>query len=265
MKIAASDFLNAKPLIQGLEEKENFFFWGSPNACASALVESKVDFSLIPSIEYARMSGLSIVPNVTISSKGPVKSVILFLKKPLSQVRHVAVDERSRTAVTLLKILTKEFLNIDPEYKSYPPVLKNMLQSCDAALLIGDQALEEGMRHRGEKIDLGEAWNQFCGLPFTYAFWVGKEDVESENVVRLIEAKDQGIQQIALLSGALSQESRFTREQILDYFLHSICYDESRAHRKGLDLFYDLAFKHHLIHQKPTLRFYEYELEGHRI
>lgn len=267
MKIAVTDFLNAKPLIQDLQGEGDEFYWGSPHQCTKALENGEVDFALLPSIEYARIDGLSIVPGVSISSKGPVKSVVLFLKKALSQVCKIAVDERSRTAATLLKILAKESFGIEPEYIETSPDLEMMLGQYDAALLIGDHALREAAQFQGHTIDLGQCWDRLTHLPFTYAFWAGRiESFNFGDITKFIQVKDSGI---GFFDPIAYQKAggKLGKDFILDYLSKYICYDFSKSHEEGLKAFYQLAYVHGLIPRVPSLRFYEVEeylLQGSR-
>src|SRR5574341_1044561 len=259
LKIAVTDFLNARPLIYGLEKSGAKLFCQSPRDCAQALEHGEVDFALLPSIEYARMNALSIIPGISISSMGPVKSVLLFLKKELSQIQRIAVDQRSRTAASLLKILAHEFFKISPECFEFSPILERRSLEDDAALLIGDHALKEVASFEGSVIDLGEVWDQWTGLPFTYAFWAGRDrEIDCETLSRFYEAKEMGTG----LRPQIARETvvdRLDSHSILDYLTKNICYDWSFRHEKGLKLFYELAFKNGLIERIPELRFYDVE------
>ncbi len=44
-------------------------------------------------------------PGVGIGSRGPVASVALFTRRPVGEIRHIALDTSSRTSVTLIKVL----------------------------------------------------------------------------------------------------------------------------------------------------------------
>jgi chorismate dehydratase len=259
MRIAVTDFLNARPLIYGLEESGARLSYKSPKECAQALESGEVDFALLPSIEYARLDGISIVPEISISSMGPVRSVLLFLKKEPSQIQRIAIDQRSRTAATLLKILAKEFFKIDPQYSEISPGLKTQLMHDDAILLIGDHALREVASFEGSVIDLGQAWNRWTGLPFTYAFWAGRaKEANPDFLIKFYEARERGVSfrpQIAREATIEGLEYPF----ILEYLTKNICYDWSTHHEEGLKLFYELAFKHGLIEKIPEIKFYEAE------
>jgi chorismate dehydratase len=257
MKIAVTDFINARPLIQGFAERGVQLMFDSPRGCAQALENGTVDFALLPSIEYARMDGISIIPGICVSSIGPVKSVLLFLKKELSQIRNIAVDQRSRTAAALLKILARELFKINPEYLEISPSTQS--PSSDAALVIGDHALKEVSNFKGQVIDLGEVWGQWTQLPFTYAFWVGREaSINPECLAKFYEVKENGM----LLRFQIAQETLIDglgSHEILDYLTKNICYDWSSFHEKGLKLFYEMAFRNHLINRIPDLRFFHVE------
>ena len=156
VRLGAVSYLNAAPLVYGLA-------WSSrvpatadlPSKVAEGLHAGTIDVGMIPSIEYAR-GEYAIVPGIAIGSRGPVRSVSLYLRGKLDQVRRVALDTSSRTSVALARILLRERLGRDPEYVDRPPDLKAMLAEADAALVIGDPALYAD--HDAERLDLGEGW-----------------------------------------------------------------------------------------------------------
>jgi chorismate dehydratase len=61
--------------------------------------------------------------------------------KDLADVRSVSLDTSSRTSVVLTKIIFREFLGFEPEWREAAPDLDAMLDESDCALLIGDPAL----------------------------------------------------------------------------------------------------------------------------
>jgi chorismate dehydratase len=146
---------------------------------------------MIPSIEYA-FGHYAIVPGIAIGSRGPVRSVSLYHSRPLEKVRRVALDTSSRTSVALLKVLLRERLGRDPQYVSMAPQLVDMLAVADAALLIGDPALDQ--EGGVPRLDVGEEWTQLTGLPFVYAFWAGPPGVVTPTgVARLRSALAEGL------------------------------------------------------------------------
>jgi chorismate dehydratase len=176
VRIGAVSFLNARPLVQGLERWTHRFSvrYDLPSACADLLHEGGIDLGLVPSIEYLR-GDYCAVPDSAVVSEGRVESVAIFTPRPLERLRTLALDTSSRTSVALARVLCARHFGIAPVFVDHRPPLEAMLAAADAALLIGDPALFADWRRLGlEKIDLGEAWQALTGLPFVYAFWAGR-------------------------------------------------------------------------------------------
>jgi chorismate dehydratase len=186
LRLGAVSYLNAQPLIHGLEQEPGLRLQQDvPSRVAERLHAGELDLGMIPSIEYA-FGEYAIVPGIAVGSRGPVRSVLLYHSRPLEDVRRVALDTSSRTSVALLKILFSERLGRDPEYVPMPPGLEDMLATADAALLIGDPALDQ--RTDVPRLDVGEEWTRLTGLPFVYAFWAGPRGVVTPRGVERLQA-----------------------------------------------------------------------------
>jgi chorismate dehydratase len=230
---------------------------------ADALHAGTVDLGVIPSIEYAA-GDYAIVPGVAIASRGPVRSVCLFHRRPLAEVRRVALDSSSRTSAALLRILLRDRLGRDPEYAVMPPSLSDMLGAADAALLIGDRALY--FDGEEDRLDLGQAWTEQTGLPFVWAFWAGRSGAAgSPEVARLQAALAAGLEALPSIAAtyngagatggndAPGQDRRVLNE---DYLRRNIRFRLEAAEAEGLEAFYGRAFELGLIPRVPELRFY---------
>ena len=100
LRLGAVGYLNARPLVHGLDVSPQFALrYDVPSECARLLHEGTIDLGLIPSIEYLRGGPYAIVPDLAIASRGPVASVALYTKKPMADVRSIAMDTSSRTSV----------------------------------------------------------------------------------------------------------------------------------------------------------------------
>ena len=146
-RLGVVSYLNTRPLVQPLESRlfEHPFdlIYDVPSRCADNLREGKADVSLVPSIEIARGSEpFCIVPGVAIASKGPVQSVLLITQRDPEDIRTLALDESSRTAATLVRIVLEKRFSCRPIASQSAPSLDEMLAANDAALLIGDPALD---------------------------------------------------------------------------------------------------------------------------
>lgn len=258
MRLGVVAYLNAAPLVHGIDSDARFeIVRDVPSRVADALHAGRVDLGVIPSIEYAA-GDYAIVPKVAIASQGAVRSVCLFHRGPLSDVRRVALDSSSRTSAALLRILLKDRLGRDPEYVVMPPSLPDMLTGCDAALLIGDRALY--FKGDEKRLDLGQEWTERTGLPFVWAFWAGRpEAVAPPDVARLqasLAAGRNALREIASSyngAGAPGDGRAALNEQ---YLRTNMVYRLDEAESAGLQEFYRRAHGLGLISRVPELRFY---------
>jgi len=145
LRISIVQYLNTAPLVRGfthgpLQGKYDLSFT-VPSQCAEELRAGAADIAIIPAIEYQRIDGLTILPNLSIASKGRVRSLLLVSKVPIRQARSIALDSSSRSTQALTKILCAHHWKISPAFREAQPDLSAMLQDADAALLIGDPAL----------------------------------------------------------------------------------------------------------------------------
>lgn len=180
LRLGAVEYLNARPLVYGLDRHADRFDlrYDIPARCAALLHAGGIDVGIVPSIEYLRGGAYVAVPGVAIGSDGPVASVALFSHLPIERIRTVALDASSRTSAALFRVLCARHFGIAPEVRVMPPEPPRMLAACDAALLIGDAALLFDHDAAGvQKTDLGLAWQAYAGLPFVYAFWFGRPGV----------------------------------------------------------------------------------------
>ena len=196
VRIGAVSYLNARPLVVGLEAHRDRFAvrYDLPSTCARLLHGHEIDLGLIPSIDYLRGERYSIVPDCAVASDGPVASVALFTKVPIERVGTLALDTSSRTSVALTQVMTAKYFDIAPRFIDEGPDLETMIRRADAALLIGDPALFADHHRLGlDKIDLGQAWKDFTGLPFVYACWTGQPGaLTSDDVAILQQARAAG-------------------------------------------------------------------------
>jgi chorismate dehydratase len=267
LRVGAIPFLNAKPITYGLERglaADRFELQFHPPARGAELLMAKepsLDLALIPAIEYARRDDLWIVPGVAIASRGEALSVLLYASQPLEKVRTIAVDDRSRSSVALLSILCAEHYNIEPELKPMPPDPSAMLKQCDAALLIGDEALYS--RVSGARChDLGVDWRELTGQPFVYAFWAGRAGaLDSDGVDIMLRSLRDGLMNISKIAENHPPPPGFAVADAVSlnerYLGEHIRYSFGEAELTGLKLFYIKAWEHNLIEGVPRLRFYE--------
>ena len=149
LRVSAISFLNTAPLMWDFERgeagKDFEISYTIPSECAAALASGTADMGIIPAVTYAQIPGLVILPNIAIAAKDHVRSILLISKKPMEDVRTVATDTSSRTSVALTQVLFAKFFGGHRKFTPHPPDVKEMLKEHDAALLIGDSALQISM------------------------------------------------------------------------------------------------------------------------
>ncbi|MEN3339744.1 MAG: chorismate dehydratase [Acidobacteriota bacterium] len=258
VRLGAVDYLNARPLVYGLELRNDLFTlrFDVPSKCAALLHEGSIDVGMIPSIEFLRGGPYRIVPGAGIISEGAVASVALFSTTPLEKIRTIAADTSSRTSNALLHVLCMERFGIDPHFRPMHPDPVLMLGQCDAALLIGDPALFLDHDALGAtKIDLGEEWFSMTGLPFVWAFWAGRPyALTHEAVGALLTARDGGVAGSDAIATLYCGPERASRGQA--YLRENIRYSLGEREEEGLRMYYELAGKHGLVPNVMPPAFY---------
>jgi chorismate dehydratase len=259
VRLGAVGYLNARPLVYGLELQSNRFAlrFDPPSRCAALLHEGSIDVGMIPAIEFLRgHEGYRIVPGLGIVSEGAVASVALFSTKPVDQVRSIAADTSSRTSNALLRILCRETLGLEPEFVPMAPQPDVMLRRCDAALIIGDPALflpheEQGLL----KIDLGDQWTALTRLPFVWAFWAGRPGaLNQSDVAALQQACRAGIAASDQIANAYCGPGRAALGRT--YLRDNIRYALGEREEAGIRRYYELAEKHGLVDGLRPLAWY---------
>ena len=271
LRISIVQYLNTAPLVWGftngpLRGKYDLSFT-VPSQCAEALRTRDADVAIIPAIEYARIDGLVVLPDLAIAAQGQVRSLLLIAKKPIGEARRIALDRGSRSTQALVRILCADYWKIEPEFFEAAPELERMLRGADAALLIGDPALrlsvavEAAARHgaSGELIcsgenagvpefeslyiyDVAEEWRRATGLPAVLAVWAARRDVATPEVVHdFLASRDYGLARIGEISEVAAKELGLPAATLERYLRENIDFSLSAENQQGLEHFYARA------------------------
>jgi chorismate dehydratase len=251
-RLAASTYLNSAPLLwsftRGTRAGTVQFSDAVPSACADQLRSGLAEMALIPVIEYQRIPNGAIVPDVCVGSRERVRSVVLVTgASDLRDLRRIALDESSRTSAALLKIIFREFLGMDPEWRPRSPDIPQMLEDNDAALVIGDPAMtfdREGLN----VFDLAALWRQYTGLGFVFAMWMVKDDASAAaRQIDFADARDEGVSRIEQIIDVYEPLLGLAREELQTYLYENISFALDGEMQAGLELYFKLAHKHGLI------------------
>jgi chorismate dehydratase len=262
LRVGIVNYLNSKPLAWGfLKGHHADLFTPSyhpPALVARLLSQGNLDVGLIPSIEVQRIPGLRVLPDLCIAATQEVRSVLMVSKVPPAEVRRVALDQNSRTSVALLRILLRERFGLDPdpEYLPERPEIERMLDEADAALIIGDPALRIH-RERYTVIDLAAEWRALTGLPFVFAVWAVRPEIDLPDLPFYFKSSlrygmtsmDTVVRESAAEMGLDTDDVRAYLTENLSFFLRS-------EEIQGLEEFYRRAHGHGLILEPKPLEFW---------
>jgi len=219
---------------------------GVPTELNRRLIAGELDTAPISSIEYARHADrLRLLPRLCVASEGAVDSIQLVSRKPLEQVRAVAVTPESATSVVLTKVLL-------PEAEHVP-----LGVDADAKLLIGDAALKSAFEDPTPHYDLGRLWLERTGLPMVFAVWACPEPVcagLSELEDALVDSVRQARAQPETLAREASDRYGYPAGFLARYF-EKLRYRFGPRERAGLMTFLELACDVGELDEVPELRF----------
>src|ERR1700733_2785250 len=273
LRISAISYLNTAPLMWDFEHGEagsDFeIAYTLPSACARALEAGTADIGIIPAAAYAQVPGLIVLPGVAIASRRPVRSILLVSRVPVDQIRTVALDTSSMTSVALTKILFEKWLGGARTFTPMSPDVETMLSQPDAALVIGDPALQVE-RSRYLTLDLAEEWIRHTGKPFVFAFWAVRGDALQEAAPSLDlpslfqNSRDHGLEASALRQIACEWAPRLeiSEADVRSYLTQNIHYQLDAGCLEGLRLFYRYAAEIGALPAAPELLFVDVTKEG---
>ncbi len=262
VRVGIVDYLNAWPpawgLLQG--DREDLFACRCelPAQVARLLAAGELDIGLIPSVEVLRIPGLRVVPGACVAADREVRSVLLVSRRPINRVERVALDLNSRTSATLVRILFEDRFGTRPELIQRPPRLDEMLEEADAALIIGDPALQVSRRAGHQVWDLAAEWRAMTGLPFVFAVWAAREGVEVDDLVgHFRRSLERGMAELPAIEREAVDRLGLDPEVVHRYLTENLRFELGPEELLGLEEFYRRARGLGLVPAEGRLRFVE--------
>lgn len=247
LRVGIVDYLNAWPLAWGLLRgrfADRVVASSHPPArVADLLASGALDVGLIPAVEVQRIPDLRVIPGLCIGALHEVRSVLLVSRKPLDEVRSVALDRNSRTSAALVEIVLDGLYGIRPEVYPAAPDAEVMLASADAALIIGDPALTVD-RARYQIIDLAAAWRELTGLPMVFAVWAvrGAVSEQAEPLLAMFEESLAiGETELEMVIEAAIAKVPISRAEARTYFGENLAYRLGGQELAALDEYWRRA------------------------
>jgi chorismate dehydratase len=282
LRIGCVKYLNAHPLIRGWPGDIEL---DHPAALCQRLAKGELDVALVSSFEFLRNPIYEIVDDVSISSDGPVYSVVVAHRDRISDIEEIELDPASQTAVNLLRCLLAE-LNLKPrlirniDFQSVRPAGLQLAESLAAEsmsagrtgnmpmlptarrarLLIGDQAIRFRRDHAGEVQfwDLGEQWKRLTDVPFVYALWLIRPEVADAKQIAddLRALRDENLANLSkiiaeVVAGSVdSGDPKLDQQFLLRYYRENLLFSFGDKEKEGLRVFAYLCAKHSLLEKR---------------
>jgi chorismate dehydratase len=266
MRIGRIPYINCYPVYgavdRGVVPLDGEIVDGVPSALNAQMANGTLDVSVISAVEYARDSKrYLLLPDLAISCDGPVRSVVLFSKRPASELhgRRVLVSKSSMTSVALLELLFENVWDARPAFIPADAELSDIErfgeQDHDARLVIGDAALHLWSRLRNPEdyaphaslsayryaYDLGSEWKSWTDLPFVFAVWVAQRTTAVTDALathaNLIRSRDWGVTHLDVLAAQAAVATGVNKRDCLEY-LSGLDYGLSYPHLAGLTEFF---------------------------
>ncbi len=246
--MCAVSYLNTTPLVWGMlhgPQRDLFDLeFAIPAVCADRLASGAADIGIVPSFELTRQQ-LETIPGAGIACHGPVRSILLISSRPAAQIRTLAADSSSRTSVELARVILARKYGAQPEVVRQAPNLDAMLQSADAALIIGDPALRiDPTRLPYHSYDLGAEWVEMTGLPMVFAVWAARPGVVTSDLAdAFLQACRYGRERIDAIVATESARREFAPELVREYLTRHIVHELAPRDYEGMELFLSYARK----------------------
>ncbi|MDG2263422.1 MAG: menaquinone biosynthesis protein [Flavobacteriales bacterium] len=238
-KVSAVSYLNTVPFIHGLKQSELIhnidLQLDYPSICADKLINGTVDLALVPVAVIPKLKDSYIISDYCIGADGAVDTVCLYSDVPITEIESIALDYQSRTSVSLLKILLKEYWELKPEPIKADVGFEDNIKGNHAALVIGDRAFALNTKH-AYIYDLPAIWKEITGLPFVFAAWVANKKLPQNFISNFNTALEKGLSDI---DRALALEGdNYPNCTNPEYYLNNkISYNLDAEKKKGMELF----------------------------
>lgn len=270
LRLGRISFLNVLPIYYPLEAEiipHDFELVSGPPALLNEMMAAgQLHASSCSCIEYARHPGrYYLVRDLSIGSRGPVLSVLLLSKKPLSELRgqEILISGESHTSVALLRLLLQDRYGINTRFRTGHVSSELRTKAPTAFLAIGDEALR--LRNHPDypyRLDLAEEWRTWTGLPFIFGLWVisantvdkGHFTADPGEVLR--KGRDWGLENMDVILDITEKGCPLNREELRNYYLNGLFYSLNESEQAGLREFYTRLQGAGIIEKIPELRFF---------
>ncbi|MFH0842872.1 MAG: menaquinone biosynthesis protein [Bacteroidota bacterium] len=244
IRISAVRYANTYPFIYGITktgfDRRVIIEVDHPAQCAEKLIAGRVDIGLIPVAALPLLDEYHIITDYCLGAYGKVRTVMLLSNCPFNEITAINLDYRSRSSVTLARILARKAWKHEFMWK-HTDIEFDFLNIPDneAVVLIGDQcfAFENKFRFG---IDLSEEWHRMTGLPFAFACWTSNKKLDNEFINEFNEALSFGVRNIAAVVAEYGKTGTIRGKELMAYLTDNMDFDLNDDKRKAIELFLEL-------------------------
>ncbi len=243
VKICAISYINTVPFVYGIRNAGNNLcvdvLLRTPSKCVTHIENGDCDIAIVPVAALLWLNSIDIITDFSISATAKVRTVELLSDTPLNDITDIYLDEDSRTSALLVRILCEELWHITPRFHNIKYNDLNLEPKYgEGYLMIGDKVFEVEHKFKYNH-DLAAAWYQLTTLPFVFAVWVARKDVNPSDITQLNNALRHGTNSIDI---AIENHDSIVNKGIMkDYLTNYIEYSLNKDKLKAIKLFLDKA------------------------
>lgn len=251
LRLGSVSYLNAKPLIHNLDQHEDLdLILDVPANLLSGLERDLYDVALLPVIDYQRMPGLRLLTAGGIGCDGHTLTVRIFSRLPIERITTLHCDTHSHTSVALARVILAERYNTHADLS--PLNHSATIDLPDAMLLIGDKVVTAEPAGYPHQLDLGHEWKRLTGLPFVFAAWMARKDVDLRDLpARLEQAKQSGLRHVDDIVRRHALPHAWPVPIARQYLTDYLKFDIGPAQLTAIRRFHALAHKHGALPHPP--------------
>ena len=268
-RIGQIDFSNCLPVNLPIKRNrvtlEGEFVSRVPAELNSLIEADKLDVSAVSLFCYLNSDKLKLVDGLTVSSLGPVGSVLFFYKGNIRDLKDkpVLVPKASATSTNLLSIIINQETGGQARFASVVAPDLEEDEAVKGALVIGDEALKVDPRwsENFNRLDLGEWWYSRYQLPMVFGVWAARKSYIEENKESFLnierclnQARDIGLSE--MLDDVVDVASKIMnlrKERVTRYFTEELTYALNEEHLKSISLYNDLLKELKLVKNSGSL------------
>jgi chorismate dehydratase len=272
LRVGFPNYLNTLPFLYHLPKMNGIeLVFDVPSRLNEKLAVGEINCGLCSSVFYAKhFEDYILIPDISISAVGKVKSVCLFHKVPLSELsgKTIGITPETETSFALLRLVLEKMKEVKPVYLKLSHSSRSLskeeaqafFETIDGYLAIGNEALE--LLYSGKfpfVTDLAEVWLEETGYPFVFALLLVRKEVLSvyKKELRILAenlylSRAKALADLSLI--VKEHSSSLDKTFLLDY-LHHLEFDFSGLKQRAFLYFCQNLLDMGIISKIPILKF----------